>query len=126
MTGTHEGGVKAAETRKRHAEEIQENNNQKKSDRQYDDNRERDHHTENGHNKKNRGHDNDKDSSRKINPIEVERYLKGIHYPASKEDLVNQAESNEAPQEIIDFLNNFEDKEYGSTIDVTKEAGHRD
>lgn len=60
----------------------------------------------------------------KASPAAVERYLKGIHYPASKGDLVNQAKQNGAPSDVMSVLNRFEDKEYGSTIDVAKEVGN--
>jgi hypothetical protein len=35
----------------------------------------------------------------------VQTYLKGIDYPASKEDLISTARSNEAPKEVMDILN---------------------
>ncbi len=58
----------------------------------------------------------------KASPAAIERYLKGIHYPAEKKDLVNQAHNNGAPQDVLDVLKRFEDKEYGSTVDVNKEV----
>ena len=39
-----------------------------------------------------------------FNPIEVQRHLKGVDYPASKDDLVSTAEGNGAPPEIVDQL----------------------
>ena len=39
-----------------------------------------------------------------FNPIEVQRHLKGVDYPASKDDLVSTAEGNGAPSEIVDQL----------------------
>lgn len=62
----------------------------------------------------------------KASPAAVERYLKGIHYPAQKSDLVKQAEQNSAPSDVMSVLNRFEDKQYGSTIDVAKEIGNVD
>ena len=41
-----------------------------------------------------------------VNPIELQKYLKGADYPASKDDLVNTAEANGAPAEIVDALRN--------------------
>jgi hypothetical protein len=41
-----------------------------------------------------------------VNPIELQKYLKGVDYPASKDDLANAAESNGAPSEIVDALRN--------------------
>jgi hypothetical protein len=59
----------------------------------------------------------------KASPAAIERYLKGIHYPASKEDLVNQAKQNSAPSDVMHVLNRFADKDYVSTIEVAKEVG---
>jgi uncharacterized protein DUF2795 len=39
-----------------------------------------------------------------VNPIELQKHLKGVDYPASKEDLVSKAESNGAPGELVDAL----------------------
>ena len=39
-----------------------------------------------------------------FNPIEMQKYLKGVDYPASKDDLVSKAESNSAPSEVVDQL----------------------
>lgn len=59
----------------------------------------------------------------KTSSAAIERYLKGIHYPAQKEGLIHQAEDNGATQEVMDALNHFEDKEYDSTVEVAKEIG---
>ncbi|MGE5636603.1 MAG: DUF2795 domain-containing protein [Nocardioidaceae bacterium] len=39
-----------------------------------------------------------------VNPIEVQKHLSGVDYPASKQDVIAVAERNGAPQEIIDAL----------------------
>jgi hypothetical protein len=39
-----------------------------------------------------------------FNPIEMQKYLKGVDYPASKDDLVSKAQSNDAPSEVVDQL----------------------
>jgi Protein of unknown function (DUF2795) len=41
-----------------------------------------------------------------VNPIELQKYLKGVEYPASRDDLVNVAQSNGAPSEIVAALRN--------------------
>jgi hypothetical protein len=60
----------------------------------------------------------------KASPAAIEKYLKGIHYPVQKRDLLKQAKSNGAPADIINVLQNFEEKEYKSTIDVSKEVAN--
>ena len=39
-----------------------------------------------------------------VNPIELQKHLKGVDYPASREDLVSAAESNGAPDELVRAL----------------------
>ena len=39
-----------------------------------------------------------------VNPIELQKYLKGVDYPVDRDELVQTAESNGAPQEIVDAL----------------------
>ncbi len=39
-----------------------------------------------------------------VNPIELQKYLKGVDYPANKDDLARAAQSDGAPSEIVDAL----------------------
>jgi hypothetical protein len=45
-------------------------------------------------------------------PVELEHYLVGVHYPASRDGLVAAARANGAPEEVLDRLGNVEDGEY--------------
>ena len=47
-----------------------------------------------------------------VNPIELQKHLKGVDYPASRDDLVAAAESNGAPQEIVEALRNASQEEF--------------
>ncbi len=61
----------------------------------------------------------------KANPVVIEKYLKGIDYPAGRKDLVNQAKKNDANKDIIDTLKSLPDSTYHSPIDISKAlAGH--
>ncbi|MCA0370304.1 MAG: DUF2795 domain-containing protein [Proteobacteria bacterium] len=62
----------------------------------------------------------------KASPAAVERYLKGSHFPASKDELVDYASQNDAPDDVMDVLNNFSDQEYESVIEVAREVGRID
>ncbi|MGN6671384.1 MAG: DUF2795 domain-containing protein [Candidatus Nucleicultricaceae bacterium] len=62
-------------------------------------------------------------SARAMNPAFLERYLKGIHYPATKKELIRRALQNDAPRQVLYALIHFNRKEYVSTIDVAKEVG---
>lgn len=60
----------------------------------------------------------------KASPAAIERFLKGIHFPAGKKDLVNKAKENKAPLDVLHVLDLFDEtKEFHSPIDVAKEVG---
>ena len=56
----------------------------------------------------------------KINPIELQKYLKGVDYPASKDDVVKAAEKNGADDEILEALKGISDESFERPTDVTK------
>ena len=58
--------------------------------------------------------------SKTSKPIPVESYLKGMDYPASKEDCIECASSNQAPDEVISALEGMPERQYGSPTDVSK------
>ena len=60
----------------------------------------------------------------KASPAAIERYIKGIHFPADKDDLLQKAKSNGAPQDVLNVLNRFTEKEYSSVVEVAKETPH--
>ena len=59
----------------------------------------------------------------KASPVAVENYIKGIKFPADKGELIKQEENNRAPDDVLHVMNKFEDKEYHSPIDISKEIG---
>lgn len=59
----------------------------------------------------------------KINPIELQKSLKGVDYPASKDDVVKAAKKNGAGQEVMDALNGLDDRTFEKPTDVTKVLG---
>lgn len=46
------------------------------------------------------------------NAIEVQKYLSGVDYPASRDALVQHARQADAPQEVVDLLEGIDDREY--------------
>lgn len=56
-------------------------------------------------------------------PATLEKYLAGISFPADKSQLIQHAQKNNAPNDVIQLLNQFDDKDYRSVIDVSKEMG---
>ena len=56
-----------------------------------------------------------------INPDEVNRYLEGVDYPASKEDLASAAEDNGAPEELVERLRTLGRPDFSGPDEVVKE-----
>jgi hypothetical protein len=54
------------------------------------------------------------------NPIQLQKNLAGMDYPASKDDLVKKAQENGADQEVVDQLKKLPDKEYSGPDQVTQ------
>ncbi len=46
------------------------------------------------------------------------RYIANVHYPASKLDVIAEAETNGAPQELIDALQRVSREKFGSAGEV--------
>ncbi len=59
----------------------------------------------------------------KPNPIQLQKHLKGVSYPASRQDLLKAAESNGADEEISSFLEQLPDQEYQTPADVNEAFG---
>ncbi|MDD5039146.1 MAG: DUF2795 domain-containing protein [Dehalococcoidales bacterium] len=61
--------------------------------------------------------------SDKVSAAQIQVYLKGIHYPANKQQVVNQAKSNNAPENVMSFLRRLPDRQYSRPMDVEEEFG---
>jgi hypothetical protein len=59
----------------------------------------------------------------KINPIEVQKALKGVNYPAKKEDIVRNAKEQGADDEIVRALENISADEFESPTDINEAIG---
>ncbi len=53
-----------------------------------------------------------------VNPIEVQKHLKGVNYPASKEEIVQAAERNDAPEQILDELRSLGTNQFDGPDEV--------
>ena len=51
---------------------------------------------------------------------ELRRYLEGVHFAANTEDLVSIAMSNEAPEELIERLEDLPRKEFMDLEEVAE------
>ena len=60
----------------------------------------------------------------KASPIAVETYIKGIDFPAEKDELIEQATANAAPEDVLHVLNHLGEKTYHSPIEVANAVGN--
>jgi hypothetical protein len=51
-------------------------------------------------------------SRRMVSPIDVQKALSGMDYPARKDDIVRHAEEQGADEEVLEALRKIEDREY--------------
>jgi hypothetical protein len=66
--------------------------------------------------------DNQNRSNNPIRPqIDVQKHLKGMDYPASREELVSHARENGAPDDVISLLEGMAEREFKSPVQVTEE-----
>ena len=53
------------------------------------------------------------------NPIQIQKFLGGIDYPANKETLISRAKESGADSNVLDALQNIPDKEYDGPTAVS-------
>lgn len=56
-------------------------------------------------------------------PMKVQDYLSGVDYPVSKEELLNIAKRENAPEGIIRTLQNLPERKFRQPADVNRELG---
>jgi len=59
----------------------------------------------------------------KSNPIQLQKHLKGIDYPASKEDLIAHAKNQGADENALSTLQQLPEEQYETPADVSKAVG---
>ena len=58
-----------------------------------------------------------------VNPIEVQKVLKGVEYPANKDELIAAAEENGAPEEVLDAVRQIDTDRFDDPSDVQEALG---
>ena len=61
-----------------------------------------------------------------VNPVQVEKFLKGVDYPATKEDLIRHAQQQGADQQVLESLKHLPDKTFEGPAGVSKAIGEID
>jgi hypothetical protein len=51
---------------------------------------------------------------------DLEKYFSGVKFPASKQDLINTARQNNAPDNVITTMDKLPDQTYNSADDVVR------
>jgi hypothetical protein len=59
----------------------------------------------------------------RVNPIQVQKYLKGLKYPVAKQDLIKTAKKEGADENIMSALQRLPDQSYEAPTAVTKALG---
>ncbi|WP_157427618.1 DUF2795 domain-containing protein [Agromyces salentinus] len=54
------------------------------------------------------------------NPIRVQKFLGGVNYPASKQDILRTARESGADDEVVDALNGIPDRQYDGPTAVSE------
>lgn len=62
----------------------------------------------------------------KVNPIQLEKCLKGLDYPTDKENVVKHAEKHGADEDIRSALSQIPDRSYNKPTDISKAIGQID
>ncbi len=53
-----------------------------------------------------------------FNPDDAKQYIEGADYPASKEEIISAAESNGAPESVVEAIGRLPTPEFASAEDV--------
>ena len=57
------------------------------------------------------------------NPIQIQKFLGGLDYPASKEAILDAAKREGADDNVQQALEQLPDREYDSPIEISREVG---
>ncbi|GAA3292589.1 DUF2795 domain-containing protein [Arthrobacter citreus] len=57
----------------------------------------------------------------KPSPIDIQKALGGLDYPASKDDIVQKAQGAKADSSVLDALGNLPERQYDAPTDISKE-----
>jgi len=58
-----------------------------------------------------------------IDITEIQKYIEGVDFPVGKNELLDHARQNDAPDEILEFMKDFPSQQYGSPTDVSRAMG---
>ena len=59
----------------------------------------------------------------KVNPVQVQKFLGGMDYPAGKQDILKRAEQEGADENVRSILEKIPDRQYDGPNAVSHEIG---
>jgi hypothetical protein len=59
-------------------------------------------------------------SGTRVSPAQLAHYLRGVEFPASKRDLKADARKNQAPRDILNFIDKLPEEQYRTMAEVMK------
>ena len=59
-------------------------------------------------------------------PANIQNYLKGVNYPASKQDLVSRARQNGAPDNVVQNIQRLPTERFSGPQDIMKAFGENE
>lgn len=61
--------------------------------------------------------------SENVSAAKLASYMKGIRFPCDKNEIIDKAEQNGAPDNVLEILRDLPEKQYSTAVDVEKEFG---
>lgn len=60
-----------------------------------------------------------------INPIQIQKFLGGVDYPANKDELRDRAQQNGAPEDVLNAIDKLPGEEFQTPADVSEALGNK-
>lgn len=60
------------------------------------------------------------------NPVQVQKFLGGLDYPVSKQDVLEKAREKGADENVLKALESIPDRQYDSPVSISREVGKLD
>lgn len=61
-----------------------------------------------------------------VAPVKVQKFLKGVNYPAKRKQLIETAKLNNADQQVISLLERLKEEDFKSPAEVSRGIGEID
>lgn len=58
-----------------------------------------------------------------VNPVQVQKFLSGMDYPAAKDQIVSHAKSEGADSNVLSLLNKLPNEKYQTPADISQAIG---